>query len=116
MSPSARRRQLRTVLTPEALSKQSRHIRGFLRSCQHIVPPSNDPVEIERRRAILSEVANQLLSGALLTLRAYEPSHYVALFDAVSRYAKEKLETGKATLVVRRARRGSEFAETLLGP
>src|SRR5207247_9422444 len=57
-----------------------------------------------------------LLSAALLTLREYEPTQYVAILDAIGRCARARLETGEGTLVVRRPRPGKEFAESLLGP
>jgi len=115
MSLSARRRQLRSVLVPDALAKEGRRISGFLQSCKNTLPPSNDPVELEHRRGILNETANQLLSATLLTLREYEPIHYIAILDAVGRCARARLETGEGTLVVRRPRPGKEFGEWLLG-
>jgi len=116
MDGKAKRRGFASVVTEEAISKEMRRVRGFLQGCEHhSVPPTTDGVEVKRRGAVLNKAATFLLFGALVALKAYEPSHYGRLFMAVRLISSTALKRGKAAFVIQRPRRGRAFAEWLLG-
>jgi len=123
MDGKEKRRGFASVVTEETISKEIRRVRSFLQGCEHhSVPPTTDVVEVKRRRAVLNKAATSLLFGALVALRAYEPSHYGRLFTAVHLFSstalkagKRRLKRGKAAFVIRRPQRGRAFAEWLLG-
>ncbi len=112
---SRTRRHITEVVTEEAMRRESykvfRHLCGVSREY-----PIDGPEAEKLRDSQISQATHQMLLGALLCVREYQPKHYSALATATLKYLRELIEKGSAEYEVKKPRGAREFWGWIGGP